>query len=114
MCNSNGDWYNIAVYDTLSNPQNSFGFDPDELRCCTPQIEPFNFGNSLNAEAHFNHIGMITIQQLYCKADKLDAPVPVLHFQGDLTFPNSKMARRVVLTLYKVSFNFTEISKHDL
>ena len=50
------------------------------------------------------YIGMLNIQQLYCKADKLDAPVPVLHFQGNLNFPNSKMARRVVSTLYSTKF----------
>ena len=55
MCISQADWFNIALEDQLSEPQNSFGFDPDELRCCTPQIEPLvHFGNSLIAEAHFN------------------------------------------------------------
>ena len=56
-------------------------------------------------EDHMGNIGMITIQQLYCKADKLDVPVPVLHFSADeLNFPNSKMARRVVSTLYSTKF----------
>ena len=53
MCNNfNADWYNIAGDHLLNDPTTSFGFDPDELRCCTPQIDPF--GNSLIAEAHFN------------------------------------------------------------
>ena len=53
MCNNfNADWYNIAGDHLLNDLQTSYGFDPDEFRCCTPQIDPF--GRSLSAEAHFN------------------------------------------------------------
>ena len=52
MCNNfNADWFSIATETSLTDPDISYGFNPDEFRCCTPQIDPF--GNSLSAEAHF-------------------------------------------------------------